>query len=129
MKKLILLLLLSVSALASDYTYKATVVEITDGDTVKVNIDLGFGVFKMNEPIRLNRVYAPEVRGDEKELGLKVKAFLERELLTGGVRLQSIKDKKDKYGRYLGELWIGDKNINDSVLEFMEQNNIESNKK
>ena len=88
------------------YHYKAVVASVYDGDTCRVNIDLGLRTWVMNEPVRLVRINAPEVRGFEREQGLLARDFL-RELIGGKeVFLQTLRDKKGKYGRYLADIWL-----------------------
>ena len=41
------------------YTYNAIVKDVLDGDTVKVDIDLGFGVWLNSQVVRLARINAP----------------------------------------------------------------------
>lgn len=48
------------------YEYKANVVKIVDGDTVDVNIDLGFGVWMMDERVRIMGIDTPESRTRDK---------------------------------------------------------------
>ncbi len=103
------------------YTYRALVVSVYDGDTCTVDIDLGMGVWVRGEKIRLYRINTPEVRGDQREDGLISRDRL-RELIDGkSIILETIRDKKGKYGRYLGEIWLetegGDPvNINDLLV-------------
>ncbi len=85
-----------------EYKYKATVVSVYDGDTITVNIDLGFGVILQKKKIRLYGINTPEVRGEERERGLVSRDYL-RELIDGKeIILETIRDKTVKYGRYLG---------------------------
>jgi len=88
------------------YEYRAVVVSVYDGDTIKVDIDLGFGIWKKNETIRLWGIDAPEVRGEERKAGLKARAGLRRLILGGDVVIQTEKDKKGKYGRYIGRVLL-----------------------
>ncbi len=103
------------------YHYKAKVVSVYDGDTCRVDIDLGLNVWVKNEPIRLYRIDAPEIRGDERQKGLLARDVRRQLILGKEIFLQTIKDKKGKYGRYLGEIWLrvdGEyKNINDLMVE------------
>ena len=65
------------------YTYRCEVVKIIDGDTVDVDIDLGFGVWLKKERIRMYGIDTPESRTrdlDEKKYGLLAKEFLTRML-------------------------------------------------
>lgn len=88
------------------YHYKAKVESIYDGDTVRVNIDLGLKTWNMDEPIRLLGITAPELRGPERPKGLKSRDRL-RELINGKeVFLETIRDTKGRFSRYLGNIWI-----------------------
>lgn len=88
------------------YEYRAVVVSVYDGDTIKVDIDLGFGIWKKNETIRLWGIDAPEIRGEEREAGLKARSGLRRLILGGDVIIQTEKDEKGKYGRYIGRVLL-----------------------
>jgi len=92
------------------YLYKATVIRVVDGDTVDLEIDLGMSVF-VKQRIRLAGINTPETYGvkkDSKEYaaGMKAKNRL-KELIEGKeIAVETVKDKKGKYGRYLGDLYI-----------------------
>lgn len=79
------------------YWYKAQALEITDGDTLKVMIDLGLGTFR-KEIVRLAGVNTPE-RG--RPLWAEAKAFLGVHTIGKELKLRTFKDKTEKYGRYL----------------------------
>jgi len=107
------------------YTYDVEVVSIYDGDTIRVNIDLGFGMKWCGDAgkgvkIRLYGIDTPEIRGDEREMGLKSKQALIQLLDGKRVVLRTIKDKTGKYGRYLGVLYVLDndewKDINETLI-------------
>jgi len=104
------------------YHYKAKVISVYDGDTVRADIDLGLGVWIHNEKLRLLRINAPELRGNEKIEGLAARDFL-RELVLGQVVfIQTKRDRRGKYGRYLAELWLETEpdvwmNVNDKLVE------------
>lgn len=88
------------------FKYRALVRSVYDGDTITVDVDLGFGTWKHGEKLRLYRINTPEVRGKERPEGLKSRDFL-RGLLDGKeILLETVKDKKGKYGRYLAEIWL-----------------------
>ena len=62
------------------YEYKCEIVKIVDGDTIDVNIDLGFGTWIHNERIRLYGIDTPESRTrdlEEKKAGLYAKKCVE----------------------------------------------------
>lgn len=92
------------------YTYEAEVRRIVDGDTVDLAVDLGFGV-TISERFRLFGLDAPEVRGPERTEGLKSTQWLATQLV-GLTHIETIRDKKGKYGRYLVRLFSGDTDIN-----------------
>jgi micrococcal nuclease len=74
------------------YQYKAIITKVIDGDTVDVDIDLGFDVWLKNQRIRLYGIDTPESRTSDKV-----------EKVFGNLA--------GKYGRILGEL-ITDEGIN-----------------
>ena len=81
-----------------DYIYDATMVAVTDGDTVKLDLDLGLDV-GVRIDCRLNGVNAKGKRTVE---GKKAMAFLQELYPVGGqVRVETFRDKTEKYGRYL----------------------------
>ena len=98
------------------YVYNAKVISVYDGDTITVEIDLGMSI-KTTQKIRLYGIDTPELRGEEREEGLKVRDALRSLVLDKEVVLQTFKDKKGKYGRYLGKIYLGDVNINELLLE------------
>lgn len=90
-----------------EYLYLATIVSVYDGDTITVDIDLGFGVELKKQKIRLFGIDAPEVRGEERPEGLKTRDWLREKLLEGTVvLLKTHRDRKGKYGRWLAEVSI-----------------------
>jgi micrococcal nuclease len=94
------------------YNYKALVKSVYDGDTITVDIDLGLNVLVMGEKLRLNRINAPELKGEEREAGLRSRDFLREKIDGKQLLIQTIKDKKEKYGRYLAEIFLTDINGN-----------------
>ena len=98
------------------YHYKAIVLDVYDGDTIRVEIDLGFGLKwrgydNRGVQIRLYGIDTPEVRGEEKNLGLLIRDKLRDLILNKTVILKTIKDTTEKYGRYLGII-ITEENLN-----------------
>lgn len=87
------------------WLYKAKVLEVYDGDTITVEIDLGFDI-KMERKIRLYGINAPEMRGPEKEQGTRTRNVLREWILNKDVIIESIKDKSGKYGRILARVWF-----------------------
>ena len=96
------------------YEYNCEVKRIVDGDTVDVVIDLGFDIHYSSR-VRLYGIDTPESRTrnkDEKVRGLMSKEYLIDALSKGQVVIKTHKDKKGKFGRVLGEMYVADKNIN-----------------
>jgi len=82
------------------YTYKAEVIRVIDGDTVVLNIDLGFKIHHIT-PCRLAGINAPELNSkDEKTRAAAVasKEYL-MHLLKEGEQIVIDSKKLDKYGR------------------------------
>lgn len=104
------------------YEYRAKVNRIIDGDSVVLDIDLGFDTWLNNQSIRLFGVDTPECRTrdlDEKARGLMAKSRVEELLPVGDiVFIKTIKDKNEKFGRILGEIINNDDiNINAILLQ------------
>ncbi len=103
------------------FQYRAHVTSVYDGDTCTVDIDLGLGVWVRGEKLRLHRINAPELRGRDAPKGKASRDHLK--WLIGGreVLLQTIKDRREKYGRYLAEVWLekpgaAPANVNDAMV-------------
>ncbi|AFH48130.1 Hypothetical protein IALB_0418 [Ignavibacterium album JCM 16511] len=104
------------------YHYRAKVISVYDGDTCTLDIDLGLHTWIRGEKIRLNRINAPELKGKERNKGLASRDFLKSLILDKEIIIETIKDTKEKFGRYLGEIWLKDKNgnfinINDEMVK------------
>jgi len=97
------------------YEYKARVVRVIDGDTVDVDVDLGFGIWMNNERVRIMGIDTPESRTRdkiEKVFGLAAKKRL-KNLLGTYCRLKTQvakngEDMKGKFGRILGDFEVYD---------------------
>lgn len=105
------------------YTYRARISTETDrdpiydADTLRLDIDLGFGIWKHAEVVRLARIDAWEVRGSERTRGLAARDFVRDHLPPGtAVLIETIKDARGKYGRYLAEIHLGDGTLLSDVL-------------
>lgn len=98
-----------------NYRYSCIINRVVDGDTVDVDIDLGFDCWLKNQRIRLRDIDAPEVRTRdlfEKELGLAAKEFVEKHLPVGSSQvLSSYEYRPDKYGRIIGDFALLDQNL------------------
>jgi micrococcal nuclease len=102
------------------YTYKiAKVNRVVDGDTIDITIDLGFSIH-YDVRVRMYGINAPESRTrdlEEKKRGLAAKARLVQLLHDGELTIKTSKDGTGKYGRLLGEIYSGDININQQLIE------------
>jgi micrococcal nuclease len=102
------------------YQYKIKKINrVIDGDTVDLDIDLGFGI-TIKQRVRLKGINAAETRtlnSEEKDKGLAAKEWLKKELSREGEWvIETIKE--DKYGRMLGTLYfVGDPvTVNERML-------------
>lgn len=100
------------------FEYYARVSEVIDGDTVDVEVDLGFSIVHKIR-IRLNGINTPETRTrnkEEKARGLAAKNRL-KELVEGKIVLiKTEKAELEKYGRYLGVLFVEGVNVNQQLI-------------
>ena len=83
------------------YRYKVDVTRIVDGDTVDVDIDLGFGMTYKKQRVRLMGIDTPESRTrdlEEKFYGKQSKAFL-TSLIEKADEIQLVSHDKGKFGR------------------------------
>ena len=100
------------------WTYRAKLIRVIDGDTVDVDIDLGFGIWQKNERVRIMGIDTPESRTRdkvEKKFGLAAKARLKSLLGPKPVLQTTISkkgiDMKGKFGRVLGDFLIDGKQV------------------
>jgi endonuclease YncB( thermonuclease family) len=84
------------------YTYQVDVIEVIDGDTLKVAVPLGFG-FTTVQKLRLRGLDAPEIVSAD---GQEAKDFLEERLLKANMPVIIKTVKSDKYDRYLADIWV-----------------------
>lgn len=98
------------------YTYKAHVDSVYDGDTFTVTIDLGFDTFLKDQKIRMYGINAPEMRGVSKSEGTISRDALRSQILGKDIILTTIKDGKEKYGRWLGKVQVNDTDINNWMV-------------
>ena len=89
------------------YTYKATLDRVIDGDTIDVNIDLGFDI-SVNKRVRFSGINTPESRTrdlEEKKLGLAAKERV-KSILNENESFVIESKEVGKYGRVLGEVFV-----------------------
>ena len=103
------------------YEYNVKVVKVIDGDTVDVDIDLGFGVWLHKERVRIYGIDTPESRTRdkvEKRFGLLAKEFVKQFVKGSSVILRTQKyDAKGKFGRILGDIIVDDKSLSETMIQ------------
>lgn len=106
------------------YEYKVNIIKIVDGDTVDVDIDLGFGMWIKDERVRMMGIDTPESRTRdkvEKKFGLASKERLKSMLGKKGVLKTQVnkkgEDMKGKFGRILGDFVVDDKMATEILVE------------
>ena len=106
------------------YEYRAKIVRVIDGDTVDVDIDLGFGIWMKNERVRIMGIDTPESRTRdkvEKKFGLAAKEKLKSLLGKSTVLKTQInkkgEDMKGKFGRILGDFTSDGKKVSKILCE------------
>tara|TARA_R100000808_G_scaffold7945_5_gene22793 strand:+ start:152 stop:520 length:369 start_codon:yes stop_codon:yes gene_type:complete len=102
------------------YHYSAKVTRVVDGDTVDAFVDLGFDIHS-KQRVRLYGINTPECRTrdkDEKKAGLAAKARLVEMLKENKNKcvIKTSLDKKGKYGRVLGVLYVNDVDLNEALV-------------
>lgn len=98
--------------LTDPYARVAKLIRVIDGDTIEVQIDLGFSIYH-KITLRLARVNATEM----KDGGVNWKTFVEK-WFTGvpTVIVKTTKDRTDRYKRYLAEVYDGPRSLVDDLL-------------
>ncbi len=106
------------------YQYSAIVRKVIDGDTLEIDIDLGLSVWVRQEKIRLYGINTPEIFGVKKGSlewieGNKASEFAKSIVRENDeIRIETIKDKKEKYGRYLALVYV--KTSDNSITDLPE---------
>jgi micrococcal nuclease len=107
------------------YEYRATVNRVVDGDTVDIDIDLGFGVWMKDERVRVMGIDTPESRTSdkvEKVFGLAAKDRLKELIPEGSIQVLKTEvdrdgeDAKGKFGRILGDFIVEGERITDILV-------------
>jgi endonuclease YncB( thermonuclease family) len=93
------------------YTYKGTVERVVDGDTLRVQIDLGFKNM-VRQYLRFAHINTAEIKTKP---GQRARNFVKRTLgQTTEVEFRS--NRRDKYDRYLSDVWAGGQYLNNALL-------------
>lgn len=117
-KLILLLLLLPLSSIAEE---KIKILRVIDADTILVSAPFMPPPLKKQMPMRLSNVDTPNIKrwancGREAYLGDEAKTYVET--LIKNSKTQEIKIVGyDKYGRWLGQIFLDGKSISDSLLE------------
>jgi len=103
------------------YEYPCKILRVVDGDTVDVDIDLGFGVWIHKERVRVMGIDTPESRTRdlvEKKFGLAAKEFVKSMMPIGSMQMiKTEKDKTGKFGRVLGDFLFDGKRLTEIMIE------------
>jgi micrococcal nuclease len=102
------------------FTYNVTINRIVDGDTAKVDIDLGFGIVYSNQTIRFWGIDTPESRTrdlEEKYYGKLASQYVKDRLIVGEKYQMRTEIDKGKYGRILGEFFIDGVSLNQQMID------------
>ena len=103
------------------YEYRCKVRRVVDGDTVDIDIDLGFGVWLHKERVRIYGIDTPESRTrdkEEKKYGLMAKEFVKQFVKGDSIKLTTQKyDAKGKFGRILGDIIVDNKSLSDTMIQ------------
>jgi micrococcal nuclease len=100
------------------FTYTATVIDVYDGDTITVLADLGFHT-TIKLKIRLFGINTPEIKGVTREAGLVARDRVNGLIMGKDIIIKTHRDKQEKFGRWLGEIYLPDqtKSINSLLVE------------
>lgn len=96
---------------SSTYTYKAFINRIIDGDSINVNLDLGFGIFH-EKTLRLAQINAAEINTKEGQIA-KEKLI---EILQGVPFLIVKTNQLDTYGRYISDIFFSHNELNEHLV-------------
>ena len=96
------------------FEYRAMIIKVVDGDTVHAEIDLGFSV-TVSATLRLLGVNAPERNAVG---GTEATEWLRSKVLHTDLRVQTVRDKREKFGRYLAKLYLPgeDVSVNEQLI-------------
>lgn len=87
------------------WTYRCWVRDVYDGDTIRVDFDLGLDFKAENQRVRLIGVNTPEIKGRRRRAGIAARDFVRERILSRPVILQTQRDAKGRYGRWLATCW------------------------
>lgn len=91
-----------------NYQYPGMCSSVHDGDTIRVDVNLGMGIMLLNQSVRLYGIDAPELTGSASAKGKEARALLRDLILDKVVIVSTERDKKDLYGRWIATIWVLD---------------------
>lgn len=99
------------------YVRLAKLVRVIDGDTVELDIDLGFSI-TIRERVRVLGINTPEMKGATRERGQAARDFTIDWFHDHGVNVvcRTSKDKEDSFGRFLAEITCGADSLGADLL-------------
>ena len=111
-----------VGTIGAMYRYRAKIIRVIDGDTIDVDLDLGFDVWLRKQRVRLYGIDTPESRtsdAEEKKYGTlsknKLKDFCKED---SWVTIEThVGDEKGKFGRILANIWLEETNVNQWLVD------------
>jgi micrococcal nuclease len=105
------------------YEYQAIVTAVIDGDTVHADVDLGMRVH-FKTILRLYGINSPELSTDAGKVAKQFTIdWLAANTLANTVRIRTYKDKTEKYGRYLADIYKLDGTGDSLNIALVESNN------
>jgi micrococcal nuclease len=105
-----------------DYTYKARITNVVDGDTVDAVVDVGFKMTAMLR-LRLLGVNTPELKSSdpvERQKAMQAKDYVYASLMNQDVIIKT--QKSDAFGRYLATIYFRVGNVVTQEVEWQEFN-------
>lgn len=94
------------------YEYRATLISVVDGDTIHADVDLGCDIHT-RLTLRLAGINAPEKGTAE---GKAAAAWLSTHLPITGMIIRTVKDRREKYGRYLAHVFVNGVSVNEEIV-------------
>jgi len=104
------------------YSYRANITSIHDGDTLTVDIDLGFGVWLREQKLRLYGINAPELSTAEGKNSRDAIVGLLGSNTAVDIETKKPEGEKEKYGRWLATIWVVSNGVTTNVNHWMVTN-------
>lgn len=94
------------------YEYRATCLEVIDGDTIRAHVDLGFSTWHEERRLRLLGLDTPELHAKDSAVRLRAEAARDRVRgllpVDATFTVRTVKDRQEKYGGYLASITLDD---------------------